>query len=156
MNGNVCCFFGHKTINETKELRESLTNVIEELIRDRGVDTFLFGSKSRFNSLCLDTVAELKKKYPHITRIYIRAEYPYISDEYRAYLLTFCDDTYYPERFLDAGRAVYVERNREMINKSDICIFYYDEAYTPSGRKSGTNLALDYATKKKKEIIFLP
>ena len=59
----------------------------------------------------------------------------------------------------------YVERNREMINKSKFCIVYYDENYAPPRRrksrydlfdyqpKSGTKLAYDYAVKKEKEII---
>ena len=77
---NTCCFFGHRTINETEELKSKLNEIIEKLIVDEKVDTFLFGSKSRFNSLCLELVTELKEKYPHIKRIYVRAEYPYISE----------------------------------------------------------------------------
>ena len=75
---NTCCFFGHRTINETEELKSKLIETIEKLIVEKQVDTFLFGSKSRFNSLCQETVTELKEKYPHIKRIYVRAEYPNI------------------------------------------------------------------------------
>ena len=64
-----------------------------------------------------------------------------------------------------AGKASYVERNQEMINKSDFCVIYYDENYLPPRRKnsrrdlfhyqpkSGTAVAYDYAVKKKKKII---
>ena len=66
---------------------------------------------------------------------------------------------------VDAGRAAYVERNYEMIDKSDYCVVYYDENYLPSERKkskkdlfsyqpkSGTKIAYEYAVKKKKKII---
>ena len=82
MKENTCCFFGHRTINETDELRTKITEVVEGLITDENVDTFLFGSKSEFDSLCLELVTALKEKYPHVKRIYVRAEYPFISDDY--------------------------------------------------------------------------
>ncbi len=156
MKDNTCCFIGHKTIQETEELKEQLRQVIERLIMGEGVHTFLFGSKSRFNDLCLETVTGLKQQYPHIKRIYVRAEYPVIDKAYRSYLLQFYEDTYYPDSTVNAGRAAYVERNRQMIDQSQFCIIYYDNAQAPTHRKSGTKLALDYAVKQKKIIIQFP
>lgn len=150
---NTCCFFGHRTINETEELKSKLIEKIEELIIENSVDTFLFGSKSRFNSLCQETVTELKEKYPHIKRVYVRAEYPYIDEHYKKYLMKNYEDTYYPEKILNSGRAAYVERNYVMIDNSHYCIVYYNEQDTPNTRKSGTKIALDYAVKKCKNII---
>lgn len=149
----TCCFFGHRTINETEELKGKLYKTIESLVVNENVDTFLFGSKSRFDSLCLELVTKLKEKYPHIKRIYVRAEFPIISDNYKYYLLDSYEDTYYPENIVGSGRAVYVERNFEMINQSRFCVVYYDESYAPITRKSGTKIALDYANKHKKEIL---
>lgn len=160
-----CCFFGHRKINETPELIERLTNEIEVLITEKEVDTFYFGSKSKFDDLCYKVVTELKEKYPHIKRVYVRAEYPYIHDDYKSYLLQSFEDTYYPERMINAGRAAYVERNYEMIDNSSFCVVYYDENYAPPRRrngkrdlldyqpKSGTKVAYDYATKKGRAII---
>ena len=149
---NTCCVFGHRIINETVELRTKLIKTIERLITKENVDTFLFGSKSRFNSLCYELVTNLKEKYPHIKRIYVRAEFPVINDDYKAYLLELYEDTFYPEKIKGSGRAAYVERNYEMINKSKYCIVYYDEANAPTTRKSGTRIALDYAVKQKRNI----
>ena len=39
---NTCCFFGHRTINETEELKSKIIEIIEKLIVDENVDTFLF------------------------------------------------------------------------------------------------------------------
>ena len=96
MEDRICCFIGHRTINETEELKERLCEIIEKLIVDENVDTFLFGSKSRFNSLCHELVTEIKEKYPHIKRTYVRAEYLNIDDSYKDYLLHHYEDTYYP------------------------------------------------------------
>lgn len=134
-------------------MKKKIKEVVERLIVENLVDTFLFGSKSRFDYLCLEIVTELKEKYPHIKRIYIRAEYPYINEEYREWLLRDYDDTYFPEHMIGAGRAAYVERNYEMINKSKFCVVYYNEQESPTKRKSGTKIALDYAKKKNKEIF---
>ena len=151
----TCCFFGHRTINETEELKERLCEVIEKLIVENSVDTFLFGSKSRFNSLCLDTVTKIKEKHPHIKRVYVRAEYPDINEQYTNYLLESYEETYYPEHIRSSGRAAYVERNYEMINKSQYCIVYYDELGAPTTRKSGAKIALDYAVKHGRQITNL-
>lgn len=155
MYRNVCCFFGHRNINETEELKTKIIETIETLIVEKQVDTFLFGSKSRFNSLCWEMVTKIKEKYPHVKRIYVRAEYPHISEEYRDYLLKNYEDTYYPEKILNSGKAVYVERNCEMIDSSQYCIVYYDENIAPTTRKSGTKIAIDYAIKQDKTIIYL-
>lgn len=155
-NASTACFIGHRIINETEELKLKLIEIIERLIVEKQVDTFLFGSKSRFNSLCLELVTELKEKYPHIKRVYVRAEYPYISEYYKNYLLKNYEDTYYPEKIIKSGRATYVERNYEMIDNSHFCIIYYDKQNVPTTRKSGTKIALDYAIKKQKYIIMLP
>ena len=153
MENNTCCFFGHRTINETEELKMKLYETIENLIANEKVDTFLFGSKSRFNDLCYEIVSKVKEKYPYIKRVYVRAEFSVINESYSEYLLESYEDTYYPEKVIGSGRAVYVERNYEMINNSKFCVVYYDETYNLPKRKSGTKLALDYARRHNKEII---
>lgn len=131
----TCCFIGHRKIEETKELRERLYKTLEWLITERKIDTFLFGSRSQFNDLCLKMVTELKEKYSHIARIYVRAEFPFISDSYRDGLLKRYEETYYPEKIMKAGKFVYVERNYEMIEKSVVCVAYYDKEYLPPTRR---------------------
>lgn len=164
-NEKACCFFGHRKIVETPELIERLTKEIEVLITEKEVSTFYFGSKSEFDDLCHKVVAELKEKYPHIKRIYVRSAFQHIPDWYEDSLLQHYEDTYFPEHMEKAGRASYVERNQEMINKSDFCVIYYDENYLPPRRKnsrrgltdyqpkSGTAVAYEYAVKKNRVII---
>lgn len=152
MKKNTCCFLGHRTLTETEELKIKLIEIIERLITVEKVDTFLFGSKSQFNSLCLEIVTQIKEKHPNIKRVYVRAEYPYISEHYKKYLLEKYEDTYYPKKIINSGRASYVERNYEMIDNSQFCVVYYNEKPL-TARKSGTKIAMDYAIKKSKKII---
>lgn len=114
----TCCFLGHREICETEDLKEQLFRGIEQLVVEKNVDTFLFGSKSQFNQLCYDLITKLKETYPYIQRIYVRAEFPTITDSYRKYLLERYEDTYYPQDIVGAGKAVYVKRNKIMIEKN--------------------------------------
>ena len=165
--GKSCCFFGHRKIEYTKELENKIYENAENLILNENVTTFYFGSNSEFNSLCHNIITALKQKYPDIKRIYVRAGFPYIDNSYKNYLSDYYEDTYLPEKAINAGKASYVIRNQEMIDKSDFCIIYYKEDYLPPMRrnsrrdlfayqpKSGTRTAYEYAKKKDKIIIIL-
>lgn len=159
------CFIGHRTIADGDAVYSCLFATVETLIRE-GHSKFLLGSRSEFNSMAVSILKELKPKYPHIERIYVRAEYPHINEDYRSFLLESCDDTFFPEALLSAGRAIYAERNQILIDESSICVFYYDSTYAlpptqsnrrliPQNRKSGTHIAYDYAVRKGKTIINL-
>ena len=160
------CFIGHRKIDKSEELISSLRETIVALI-SKGATTFLFGSRSKFDDLCWEEVTELRAQFPFIKRVYVRSAYQYISKIYEEYLLEFYEETYFPAKLENAGRASYVERNQEMINISDFCVFYYNTEYKPPLRKqsrsalsayqpkSGTKLAYEYALKKGKEIINL-
>ena len=167
----TACFFGHRKIDITDELKTTLYKEIECLIVDDKIETFLFGSKSEFDNICYKVVSDLKNKYPYIQRVYVRAEFEYIDGEgsraYREGLMELYEHTYYPESVSGAGKAVYVKRNEYMVDNSSICVVYYDENYMPPRRKqsrrdltdyqpsSGTGVAYKYAEKKKRRIINL-
>ncbi len=164
MQTKTCCFFGHRKIEADEELVKKLYETVEKLIVEERVETFLFGSKSQFDYFCYKAVSKLKEKYPTIKRVYVRADY-YITEDYEEFLLEKYEETYYPEKAANAGRAVYVERNYEMIDKSAFCIIYYKEDYALPLKKrwkgspltyqpkSGTRVAYEYAKRKKKTII---
>lgn len=155
----TCCFIGHRKINETDRLKAELYSKIEDLIVNNNVDNFLFGSRSAFNDLCLKIVTDLKAKYPQTVRAYVRAEFPYINDDYRAYLLEKYEDTYYPEHIINSGKAAYVERNYEIIKRvitvsaimTRTMLRLADETAAVTcliaNRKAGTKIAYEYALK---------
>lgn len=59
MTRNTCSFFGHRKIEVSEKLELKVKMVIENLILNHNVTTFLFGSKSEFNYLCLEIVTNL-------------------------------------------------------------------------------------------------
>ncbi len=148
----TCCFIGHRNTQQTQALTETLHNTIENLITNDNVSIFLFGSKSKFNDLCLSVVSQLKVQHPHIQRIYVRAEFPQINEDYKDYLLQFYENTYYPPEITQASKAIYVERNYHMIDNSYYCIFFYDENGTLHKPQRGTKPAYHYAKRKQRVI----
>ena len=143
----ICCFFGHRKIAKTEKLKIKLYDVVENLIVNEDINIFLFGSKSQFDDLCLEIVTELKEKYSYIKRIYVRAEFAEISDDYKNYLFQYYDDTYYPAKVVNAGKASYVKRNFEMIDNSSFCVVYYDKNYLPPKRRNSKRDLTDYQPK---------
>ena len=160
----MVCFIGHRKIVDTPLLRERLRKLITGFV-ENGTVNFIFGDKSEFNSLCYDTVTELKQKYPAVRRIHFRKDYEDANNCTMQFLISGYEESICPKGVSKAGRAGYIKRNEEMIKHSDICIFYYNENYLPPRRKnsrqdltdyqpkSGTALAYAYAVNKKKEII---
>lgn len=174
-----CSFFGHRKVEITEELKQKVKEVVEDLIVNHKVLTFLFGSRSDFDYLCHLVVTELKEKYPNIIRkCYTcrsetctleseRAHWEEIYSHFRKEKVTLLgveEEVEHKTKYT-SGRASYVERNQAMINDSDFCVFYYDENYQPEIRKyskrsigyyqpkSGTALAYAYAKQKKKLIL---
>ena len=172
-----CCFVGHRAITASEKLTENLTKTIERLIAEEGVKYFLFGSRSEFDDLCHGIVTALKEKYPHVVRVAYtrRSEYAMKAEEKEKMERTWAsvlktdvkfkdyDAEVQSEKVYSAGKASYVERNQEMIDASDFCVFYYNEDYQPPRRKrtnrdlstyqpkSGTRLAYEYAVQKSKK-----
>ena len=172
-----CCFIGHRTIEQTDELLALLTDTIRRLILEEGVCYFLFGSRSAFDDLCHCIVTEFQQEFPNIVRVAYtrRSEYAVKAEEKVKMERTWAtllktevklkdyDAEVQSDRVFSAGKASFVERNQEMIDDSDFCVFYYNESYLPPRRKrsnrdlssyqpkSGTRLAYEYAVQKSKK-----
>ncbi len=163
------CFIGHRNVEKTEKLVQLLRETMISLVNN-GVYTFLFGGTGEFDHFAWEIASRLKKEYAEIKRVYVRSQFPVIDDDYKQYLLTLYDETYFPQEIANAGKFVHVERNYLMIDSCDCCVFYYDKQYTPppsnnyrrndllptqNKTNSGTKLAYEYAVKKKKRIINL-
>ena len=161
----IVTFIGHRKIPDELDLKSKLKKIVLHLVDYKNADTFLFGSGSSFNDLCINIVSEIKQIRPHIRRIYVRAEFTDISEDYERYLLSIFDETFFPENVKNAGKASYIKRNFDMIDKADICVFYYNDKYVPQSKSSsemlshnsmsGTKIAYEYAQAHSKSVINL-
>ena len=166
----ACSFFGHRDTPQTNELKAKVRETVERLIVEEGVDTFLFGSRSKFDELCHMVVTELREKYPHIQRIAYLCKHETaclagvgMSLKHQIKELTGRDvyvaeyeDVKKSDRVNSAGRASYVQRNQWMINNSVCAIFYINNGKRQLDKKSGTYFAYEYAKMRGICIIVLP
>lgn len=175
----TCSFFGHRNFDLTTTFKDKIQTIIENLISNNNVFTFLFGSRSEFNYYCHLIVSELKIKYPNIKRISYTCKHETCTLEHQLekrekvfshlfneelHLLGVEEEFEHKTKYT-SGKASYIERNQAMIDNSNYCIFYYNKNYLPPKRKyskkglnyyqpkSGTAIAFEYATQKKKNII---
>ena len=178
MTEKTVCFIGHRTVENAEQVKTKLFDILSTLISN-GVDTFLFGSRSEFDRLCWEVVTELQEQFPHLKRISYTAphETAFTSKEERESCEKFFSQmtkrevhyTDYEEavsstKSIKANKNAYIMRNQEMIDNSDVCVFYYNKDYLPPRRKaqnkflpdyqpkSGTAIAYAYAIQKKKQI----
>lgn len=146
-----CSFFGHRNIESNDDLKSRLINIVERLIKDN-FGIFYFGGFGEFDDMCYKVVTELKKKYPHIRRVFClydtrhkridrRPEWLRV-EEYEEYIYLDIDYDYWYTR-------IYY-RNIEIINRSDFVIFYAKDIAT-----SGAYKALKYAISRKVKFINL-
>ena len=143
---------GHKQIDITPTLTENLYAYLNQSIINKKVDIFLFGSNSQFNDLCYKIVSNLKEKFSHVKRVYVRAEYENIHDDYKNYLLSMYEETFFPIEAHNAGYRAYIKRNQVMIDMCDEVLTYYNPNGLSPHSSSGTHIAMKYATQKKRSI----
>ena len=74
MESKACCFIGHRKIEKSVELTQRVRDVINDLMENKGVITFLFGSCSEFDDLCHSIVTELQKIIRKLSGLCIRVE----------------------------------------------------------------------------------
>lgn len=163
-----CTFFGHRNTVLTPEQQNSLYMLIENLILNKNVTNFVFGSKSNFDDICYKQVSILKKKYTNIKCIAYVCKHEWACLYNKVELqknitksITGLDIDYkafdkIEECFnkIHNGKNAYIYRNQLMIDKCDYIIIYYNNSYTIH-TNSGTKLALNYAKRKHKQIIYI-
>ncbi len=152
INNKVCSFFGHRNIEITPLLKNTLKSLITDLIENKQVGTFYFGGFGDFDELCWEIVTEIKNKYPCINRVFCLFDSRHLRKEKRPKWLNDNDYEHFIYLNLDYdywyNRIYY--RNCEIINQSEYIIFYADTI-----NDSGAYKALCYAKRKKKNLFNL-
>lgn len=170
----VCCFIGHRKVENKELVLAKVKEIVSDLIVNKHVRIFNFGSKSEFDDICHAVVSDFQKTFPDIVRIHYHRKGEYtpqkeekekIEQWWRDYVkeekvISVFEEGRMSDRVWKAGKASYIERNQEMIDHSQYCIFFYREDYLPeqdkkrnTSGKSGTKLAYEYAVRKRKVII---
>lgn len=140
----ACCFTGHRIIGADLST-DVLVRGIEYLIA-QGVDTFICGGATGFDTLCAQEVLNARKRHPHI-KLHIYAPCNNQSERWG-----FTDRLRYNKilkkaDYVDMPSRPYYdgcmkERNYKMVDSSAYCICYLNDP------RSGTGQTYRYAKQK--------
>ncbi|MDE5943872.1 MAG: DUF1273 domain-containing protein [Clostridia bacterium] len=157
------CFTGHRSqklpwgFNEEdvrcKAMKSALRAEIEKAIQ-KGYTTFLCGMALGFDTICAETVLELKKRYKKIKLIGAlpckTQDIKWSEKDRKRYkkLLKKSDGIrcIYDEYI---GEECMIERNRYMVDNSSLMIALYN------GISGGTKSTVEYAKSMGLEIVFI-
>ena len=152
MTQNVCCFTGHRHIeNEKSDLVKKAAETEVKKLISKNVDTFICGGAVGFDMMCAKIILNVKEKTGGIKLHMVIPCYgqeKYFSLENKKlyeYILNHADDVLYvSEKYTPWCMH---ERNRYMVDNSDYLIAY---CVKESG---GSFYTREYAKKKKINII---
>ena len=112
----VCTFFGHRDAPET--ITAALRKILIDLIENKNVTMFYVGNNGAFDRIARGLLKELKKTY-NINYYVALAYIPQKADGE-----DYSDSIYFDELNLKPHKLRIVERNKLMINRSDIVVTY--------------------------------
>ena len=145
-------FFGHRYIENIFEIEQKIEEIVKRLIYENEYVDFLIGRDGEFDQLVSSTVKRMKKEmgYSNSSLIWVM---PYIKAEYENNREN-CEEYYdeieicYESSISHPKSAIQI-RNRCMIDRSDLVIFYVRQ------NSGGAYKAMEYAAKIGKKMINL-
>ncbi len=145
-------FFGHREIDHYFDLEEQVENLIRELLSTKEYVEFLIGRSGEFDQLVSTTIRRVKKIFRDDNCCHILV-LPYDTAEYRNNRDSF--EEYYDQIDIcqEASsahfKAAIQKRNRAMVDRSDLTVFYIERKY------GGAYQTYQYAVKQEKSVIKL-
>ena len=150
MNIFTVAFIGHRQIENSNYVYESLEEKIYKLLKENEYVDFLVGRNGDFDLLVSSAVLEVRKKYRNDNSSLILV-LPYSTLEYRENKENF--EKYYDEVELSFSasrvfpKAAIQTRNREMVDRANLIICYIDHEI------GGAYQTIKYAQKQNKPMI---
>lgn len=150
--GFTVSFFGHRIVNDCNTVERALEKVIWNIIEYHNGVIFLVGRDGDFDHLVATTIRRLKHKTDRqdILLIWVmpypKADFVRDPDAFYEYYdeIEICDKSASAH-----PKAAFTIRNQEMIDRSDLVIFYVGHS------SGGAYQAYNYAVNQNKEITNL-
>ncbi len=112
----VCTFFGHS--NTPYTIKATLKTILIDLIENKKVNMFYVGNEGSFDRMARELLKELKTTH-RINYYVVLAYIPQKPDDN-----DYTDSIYFDELNSKPHRVRIIERNKLMINKSDVVVTY--------------------------------
>lgn len=151
INAFTVSFFGHRQISDYC-IFEELEALIKSLLNENEYVVFLVGRNGEFDKLVSSAIKKVQKNFLEYNCCHTLV-LPYDTAEYRNNFSAFWDFYDSIEIFDPLGKthfkSVITKRNKNMIDKSDLVIFYIENQI------GGTFEAYKYACAQSKKIIII-
>ena len=149
MNVFTVSFFGHRCIYNPIWIERRLEQVVRKLLQEHQYVEFLVGRDGDFDILVASVIRRCKREYRNDNSSLIWV-LPYMTADYRDN-----EDSYrehYDEIEVFSGthyKAAFQQRNRSLIDRSDLAVFYVEKA------EGGAHSTMKYAAAQGVEMINL-
>ena len=142
----IITFCGHSNCLFLDEEKKKLKQLLIKEIRKNPTCKFYLGGYGDFDSLCLQTLRELKTDFPDIELLFIT---PYLDNNYSKLELAkyYYDDIIFPPIENVPRKFAILKRNEWMVDSADLVIAYVKYSW------GGAAKTLEYAKRKKVPII---
>ena len=146
------CFFGHRRIDNFQAVELAVESLIRKIVSEHSYVEFLIGRDGDFDQIVTSAIRRYKKSNDtancSLTWVmpYMKAEYKHSQESFESYYdsIELCEVSAH-----DYPKAAIQIRNRAMIDRADLCVFYVIE------KKGGAYKTLRYAEKTNVDIINL-
>lgn len=140
----VCTFFGHA--DSPTNIKKEIQKVIEDLILQKGVNTFYVGTNGNFDRMVQSVLIDLKKQYSNLECYAVLAYIPGIKPEFDTGYEKL--ESLYPDGLEKVPKRFAIDwRNKWMVQQSDYVISYVRHSF--GGAAKYMELA-----KRKKKIVY--
>ena len=136
------CFFGHRQIDDFRLVEQKIEALIDRLLNEHEYVEFLVGRDGEFDQLVTSAILRSRKRLD-MANYSVTWVMPYLKSDYIKNRK--CYDNYYDsvevcEQSANAHPKAAIQiRNRAMIDRSDLCVFYV------SKKKGGAYQTFRYA-----------
>ena len=140
--------FGHRKIDDLRQLDEKLTPMIKELIKTKPYVAFLIGRNGEFDEYAASLIKrarkEVERENSDLTLVlpYSVTDLQYYEKYYDHVMIPECIEQIHP-------KGAITKRNQWMTEQADLFICYINH------KEGGAYSTLKYAKKLQKEIINL-
>lgn len=147
------CLFGHRQIENVIDVETALRAAIENILTEHEYVEFLIGREGEFDILAASVIKGIARSRDtwncSLTLVmpYMRADFETNQEEYEMYYdsVELCE-----ESAAAHPKAAIRIRNRAMVDRSDLCVFYVTH---PSG---GAYQTMKYAESIGRIILRIP
>ena len=152
LNIYTVSFFGHREVTRFAFIEKQLIKIIKDLLDANEYVVFLVGRNGEFDQLVSSVIHRVKRLYGD-NNCFHTLVLPYRSAEYRdnkESFNEFYDDVENCNEFGNTHfKAAIQKRNRLMVDRSDLTVFYIEHEY------GGAYKTYKYAVRQQKKTIKL-